>query len=125
LLRPSIQVMDEVDDLQPLFEQCAVTINPLLELRGSSLKVIESLAFGRVCLSTKAGARGHDAAGFRGLVALPSLEAFVDPLAQLLNNEERRLALEPPELDKLTAYRWEQGGRALRSYLAGVMAAAG
>ena len=50
---------------------CALTINPLDGIRGSPVKLVESLAAGRACVSTADGARGfaHDraaGAGHRG-----------------------------------------------------------
>jgi len=118
--RPSIEVVDSVPDVRPLLRACAVTINPQTDLRGSSLKLIESLAAGRVCVTTRTGARGMLTAGFRGIVAVERVSDLTAPLVRLLNDEAHRLALEPPEREKLAPYSWEAAGRELRAYVRAV-----
>lgn len=114
---PSIQVLDQVDDMPDLIRAHAVTINPQESLRGSSLKVIESLAAGRVCVSTRAGARGHLDAGFDALLVADDEVEFAGVLADVLLDETRRLQIERPQHDRLKCYDWvTQGGR-FRDYL--------
>ena len=105
--QPGVRVHDHVEDVGRRLDACAVTINPLGQTRGSCLKVIESLAAGRVCVSTVAGARGFLRDGFRSLVAVPRVEDFLEPLGLLLSEEARRLELEPPQTALLERYRWE------------------
>jgi glycosyltransferase involved in cell wall biosynthesis len=114
---PSIEILEYVEDVHPLLQACALTINPQAELRGSSIKVIESLAAGRVCVSTRAGARGRLDANFRGLVAVERVEDFAAPIIQLLTDEDERVALEVPEPDKLASCSWEAAGDELRAYI--------
>ncbi len=103
---PSIKVLDTVDSIDLLLQACALTINPQAELRGSSLKVIESLAGGRVCVSTEAGARGHAQHGFAGLAIAPMLADFTALLTTLLLADAHRIALEQPDLARLQACGW-------------------
>lgn len=113
----SIRVLEYVEDLRPIFESCALTINPQPELRGSSLKVLESLAAGRVCVSTRAGARGAIAAGFRALIVADDLESFAEEIIRLLNDEPYRLATEAPESEKLEHFSWGRAGLTLADYV--------
>ena len=63
-----VTVLEHREDVAALLSASALTLNPLTGIRGSSIKVIESLAAGRVCVSTGDGARGFIDAGFAGLV---------------------------------------------------------
>ena len=115
--RPSIEVVDSVDDVRPWLAACAVTINPQTELRGSSLKLVESLAAGRVCVTTRAAARGMPVEDFAGIVAVPRVRDFTVPLVWLLLDEARRLALERPDAQRLAPYSWAAAGDELRAYV--------
>ena len=117
MLRPSIRILEQVDDIEAAYLEAAVSINPQRSLRGSSLKVIESLAIGRACVSTATGARGHDADGFRGLVVVPCVEEFLAPLVHLLTHEAERIAIERPDAQKLERHTWDAAGRRLRAYV--------
>ncbi len=116
---PSIEVLEQVPDLRPLLDHCAMTINPQPMLRGSSLKVIESLAVGRICVSTLEGARGHRALGLPSLVCVPTVADFVEPLAHWLGDEPARLALERPDLGRLARRTWPEIGADLVRHFAG------
>src|SRR5204863_2625681 len=56
--QPGVEVMALREDVAALLGDCALTINPLRRIRGSAIKLIESLTVGRVCVSTVEGARG-------------------------------------------------------------------
>lgn len=122
--KSSITILEYVEDVFPLLESCALTINPQAELRGSSIKVIESLSAGRVCVSTRTGARGWLDSNFKGLVVVDREEDFAAQLIGLLTNEDQRIAKEVPENAKLKAYSWEAAGEELRAYLCGIVDAA-
>jgi glycosyltransferase involved in cell wall biosynthesis len=115
--KSSITILEYVEDVFPFLESCALTINPQAELRGSSIKVIESVAAGRVCVSTRAGARGWLDSNFRGLVVVDGADEFAVQIVDLLTNEAGRVAKEVPEPTKVTACSWEAAGRELRDYL--------
>ena len=73
-----------------LLSASALTVNPLAGIRGSSIKVIESLGAGRACVSTEDGARGFIDAGFAGLLTTASVADMADVVIELLQDEERR-----------------------------------
>ena len=101
-----IEVLESVESIAPYLQQATVTINPQPSLRGSSLKVLESLAAGRVCVSTRAGARGHLQHGFAGLISCPDLSGFGPALHRLLTETPYRHALEKPDPRRLTDCAW-------------------
>jgi glycosyltransferase involved in cell wall biosynthesis len=119
---PSINVVDSVMDMGELLVSGAVTICPLLELRGSSLKVVESLAAGRVCVCTQIAARGWADKGFGALVIVPDLASFAAPLIKLLTDEPYRLACETADLEAVMAFSWEPIGRTFADYIQLVVA---
>jgi glycosyltransferase involved in cell wall biosynthesis len=106
--QPGVYVHDHVDDVAPWLRACAVTVNPIRNNRGTCLKVIESLAAGRVCVSTREGARGFLRSGLDGLIAVDAVSDLTEPIARLLQDEETRLKLEAPDADKLAAFSWER-----------------
>ena len=89
-----IRVYEYVDSVQALLNQCALTINPIGGNRGSCRKVAESLAAGRVCVSTREGARGYLQFGFPSLITCESVEGFAAPLRKLLRDASYRRSIE-------------------------------
>jgi glycosyltransferase involved in cell wall biosynthesis len=104
--QPGVYVYDHVDDVDPWLQACALTINPIRNNRGSCLKVIQSLAAGRMCISTREGARGFLNSGLRSLIVVETVSEFTEAITALLNDEETRLKLEEPEPNKLERYSW-------------------
>lgn len=115
--RLSIRVLETVDSMRALLSQATLTINPQAQLRGSSLKVLESLAAGRVCVSTEAGARGHRELGLSGLKICATLADFADALTDLLLDDARRIALERPDSTILAGCDWSRCAEPLRALL--------
>jgi glycosyltransferase involved in cell wall biosynthesis len=86
----------------------ALTLNPLTGIRGSSIKVIESLAAGRACVSTRHGGRGFIDAGFAGLVITSGVAEMADEVIDLLQDEERRHRIEVPDKTRLAEFQWDR-----------------
>ncbi|MBL8898088.1 MAG: glycosyltransferase [Planctomycetes bacterium] len=105
--QPGVAVHDYVEDVGPWLERSALTLNPQLSIRGSSVKLIESLAAGRVCVSTDDGARGFAQAGFAGLLTAPRIEDFAVLIEELLLDVERRRTLERPDAERLQPFTWQ------------------
>jgi GT2 family glycosyltransferase len=114
--QPGVRLHGYVRDTGPFLEGCAATINPLRGIRGSSLKLIEALSAGRVCVSTIEGARGFVDAGFRSLIAVREVAQMVEPLTNLLLDEASRHDLERPDDKLLARYRWESAGADLAAF---------
>lgn len=102
-----IKIIGAVDDVGPWLEACAVTINPLTATRGSSIKLIESLAAGRVCISTRDGARGFLDADLPGLLVANDVSGMIEPIVRMLSNETERIRLEAPRDHILRSFSWD------------------
>ena len=105
--QPGVQLFGYVESIPALLEQCALTINPISGNRGSCLKVVESLAAGRVCVSTREGARGFLEFGFPSLLAYESIDDFTQPLRKLLGDAGYRRSLERLDEQKRSVLGWE------------------
>jgi hypothetical protein len=106
--QPGVYVHDHVDNIAPWLQASALTINPLRGNRGSSLKLIESLAAGRACVSTRDGARGFLDSGLRGLIVVESVSEFGSAIHDLLYNASKRTELEAPDFNCLSRYTWSR-----------------
>ena len=106
--QPGIDVVGHRDDVAAALRQCTLTVNPLTGIRGSALKLIESLTAGRVCVGTHESARGFTDAGFAGLVTVPDVASMAAPIIELLTFDETRHRLERPQPDLLAPHQWAQ-----------------
>ena len=103
-----VRVANSVGNVSTWLEQCALTINPLAGIRGSSVKLIESLAAGRVCVSTSDGARGFREGILSQLIIVDSVENMFEPILELIRDEPLRLDLETIRRHELEPYSWTQ-----------------
>ncbi len=120
-----VRILEYVDRVEPLLRQCALTINPVRGNRGSCRKVVESIAAGRVCVSTRAGARGCLEYCLPSLVICEEVPDFAAPLRRLLRDVAYRRSLEKLGAEHQTALSWESSRRkvlAMYSALEGRMA---
>jgi GT2 family glycosyltransferase/glycosyltransferase involved in cell wall biosynthesis len=106
--QPGVTVCGHRDDVPRLLARCALTINPLEGIRGSAVKLIESLAAGRACVSTVAGARGFRADAPPGLVTVPDVPSMADAVIALLRDDAARHRIEDPSLGGFDRYGWPQ-----------------
>ncbi len=90
LRQDGVTVHGHRDDVPALLAASALAINPLAGIRGSAVKLAETLAAGRVCISTREGARGFAGAGSAGLVLVDDAAAMRAPVAQLLADRGER-----------------------------------
>ena len=104
--QPGVTVFDFIEDVQPLLQGCSITVNPAKNVCGSSLKVIESLAAGRICVSTRDGGRGLISANLPSLVIVNEND-FAKQIVSLLTDVEHRHCLEVPT-EALHQYSWQQ-----------------
>ena len=107
-----VKVANSVGNISTWLERCALTINPLTGTRGSSVKLIESLAAGRVCVSTSDGARGFREATLSQLIVVDRVENMFEPILELIRDEPLRLSLETIRPLELEPYSWRQSALA-------------
>ena len=113
-----IRVRPFVAQPRAALDACALTVNPIQGNRGSALKVIESLAAGRVCITTEEGARGFRKAGFRSLIGVQGVADMLGPVLTLLRDTSARHALEYPDAKVLARFRWSDAARRLTEHWA-------
>jgi len=111
--QPGVEVFDYVEDVQPFLRDCAVSINPVENIRGSSIKLLETLAAGRVCVSTSDGARGFHDAGLPALLIEKRIEDFGASIERLLLDVAYRHELEAKTEGALADYDWKARGAEL------------
>ncbi|MCP4688360.1 MAG: glycosyltransferase family 4 protein [Desulfobacterales bacterium] len=114
--RDGVEILDFTEDIRGELANASVTINPMKNIRGSSIKVIESLASGRICVTTADGARGYSAAGFKALRIADSGEEFIKELGRLLTDHDLRRGLESPDLNALESYDWKNLAQKQRGF---------
>lgn len=110
-----IEVMDFVEHVRPILDQCSLTINPLHGVRGSCLKVAESLIAGRVCISTNEGARGFSHLNSHALVTADSIAELEDPIRRFFCDVTYRRSRELPAPHILRECSWDASAQRLLS----------
>jgi len=111
--QPGVTVFDYTEHPSYYLERCAVTLNPVWGIRGSSLKLLESVAAGRVCVSTIEGARGFLDERWSSLVTVERVEDMELPLERLLVDPAYRHSLEHLPEVALEAHTWQHSGELL------------
>jgi len=105
LRAPGVEVLGHRDDVPCWLAQCALAINPVAGIRGSAVKLVETLAAGRVCVTTREGARGFTGAS-PALVEVDSISSMAEPIVRLLRNSDERRRLESSERHALDRFGW-------------------
>jgi GT2 family glycosyltransferase/glycosyltransferase involved in cell wall biosynthesis len=109
--QPGVRVLGHRDDVPALLAQSALTINPLEGIRGSPLKVVESLSAGRACVSTEQGARGFAHLGLGALIQARDVAGMRAPIARLLQDDAERHRIERPDAARLAPFQWSACAR--------------
>jgi glycosyltransferase involved in cell wall biosynthesis len=110
-LQQGVEVRGHTNEVQAHLSGCALTVNPLSVMRGSSIKLAESLASGRICVSTEAGARGFRSLKAKSLVVVPEIQDMFEPIRELLTNEAYRIEREAPGEALLSELSWGKQAR--------------
>ena len=108
LRQPDIAVLGHREDVPELLRGATLTINPLQGIRGSAVKLIESLSAGRICVSTREGARGFADRGSAALVTASDVAAMAAPIVDLLRDDATRRAREALDPVLLEPYQWDR-----------------
>ncbi|MCX7063044.1 MAG: glycosyltransferase family 4 protein, partial [Proteobacteria bacterium] len=103
---PGISLVSKFVDPAPYLAAATLTLNPQVAIRGSALKVVESLLSGRCCVSTVEGARGFTNSGLGGLVLANGVADMADAIIALATDPDRRHVLERPERAAIEPFSW-------------------
>lgn len=107
LRQPGIELISAFVDPTPHLAECTLSLNPQIDIRGSSIKLIESLLAGRVCVSTADGMRGFADAGLQALIGSADIAGMAAAIAPLLRDAAARHRLETADSDVLDRYTWD------------------
>lgn len=78
-----------IPNLEDAYEQCIATIVPIYSGGGTCIKTLESLAFSRLCLSTRFGVRGieeDDINKGNGLFVFEDSDTFIGAYEEILHS---------------------------------------
>ena len=81
-----------IEDLEATYAHCLATVVPIYAGAGTCIKTLESMAFGRICLSTPFGVRGLSAVdkdGHNGLFVFNNSDEFMQAFEQSQKIDER------------------------------------
>ena len=113
--QPGVQVLGHRDDVPALLAQCALTVNPLHDIRGSAIKLVESLAAGRICVSTRDGARGFAGDAPPALVHATDVPDMAPSIIELLSDPDARHRKENPHATRWDRFRWSHAATIQRA----------
>jgi hypothetical protein len=92
----SVHTIGYLDDLEPLYDDSKLVINPIFEGTGVSIKLHEALAAGRAVVSTPIGCRGIDPAS--GSILCLNMERgprqAAEQILALLADDQKREAMQ-------------------------------
>lgn len=105
---PSFNVVGEVEEIEPWYRTCRLSIVPLRSGGGTRLKILESMAYGRPVVSTRIGAEGIDITHGKNILIADTPEELADAVALILNDpgKARRMAEEGRKLVE-DRYSWK------------------
>jgi len=103
-----IHVTGRVDDVRPYYQQSCVCVIPLRAGAGTRLKILESMALGRVVVSTSIGYEGIEANDGEHLLVADTADDFAQKTIYLIKNEDQRnkLAINARQLVEVK-YDWD------------------
>ncbi|WP_257389245.1 glycosyltransferase [Tahibacter caeni] len=107
LRQPGVELVSAFVDPTPHLAECSLSLNPQVDIRGSSVKLIESLLAGRVCVSTADGMRGFADAGLQALIGGDDIAGMAAAIAPLLRDAAARRRRETADAERLDRYTWD------------------
>lgn len=102
--------VDRHADLVPIYCAADVFVHPS-EFEGWSMTTVEALACGTAVVAADRGGLGEVARGHALMVADPSVDALVDAIGRVLDDDALRADLRTRARARGRALRWEVGTR--------------
>ncbi|MES2626487.1 MAG: glycosyltransferase [Pseudomonadota bacterium] len=113
LKQSGVRLVAEFVDPAPYLAACSLTINPQQEIRGSALKVAESLLAKRVCVTTRNGARGFTDLQTEALRIADDWSEMSREIARLLSDQDFRHRIESSNEAVRKKLSWDASAEAL------------
>ena len=109
---PGVRLGGYVEDLRPLYRECAVFAAPILSGNGMRVKLLEALSMGMAVVTTPLGAQGFRVRHGEELLIADSPEAFATAVIEVLQDSRRRAELGSRARDLIRKrYDWSVIGR--------------
>jgi glycosyltransferase involved in cell wall biosynthesis len=89
----SVRLLGYVPDIQPHLQRYAIMVNPIRLGAGTRLKLLEAMAAGMACVSTRVGAEGIDVEDGRHVLLADTPSSFADAIERLLDDAALRQEL--------------------------------
>lgn len=104
----NIYITGRVASVRKYYDNATLTIVPLLDGSGSRLKILESMAFGRVVVSTSKGCEGLNVTNNKNIIIEDDKNKFAQRVVMLINDHTIRQMI-ANEARKLVEeqYSWE------------------
>lgn len=105
---PSIEIIGEVEDLEPYYRTSNLCIVPLRSGGGTRLKILEAMAYGRPVVSTTIGAEGTDVKDGLNILIADTPTEIAKAVCRLLEDPDlaKKLAAEGRKLVE-NRYSWK------------------
>jgi glycosyltransferase involved in cell wall biosynthesis len=95
---PKVRVLGWVDNLQTLYRQSAVVINPTMTGTGLKIKTVEALCNGKPLVATPNAVEGLAFEGVAPFMVCDNWPEFAEAVISLLDSDNLRLALQESAL---------------------------
>ena len=87
-----VEYLGFVDNLENLYQKSLATVVPVYSGGGTCIKTLESMAFSRICLSSKFGVRGLPESVInerKGVLIFDTADSFIDAYEAVLDKDYR------------------------------------
>lgn len=112
---PGIEVHESPETLDHLYARASLSVAPLLTGGGTSIKVLESLAYGLPTVAAPVAARGLGLEAGRHLAIAASAREFASACADLLQNPQRAGEMaNAGRMEVARRFTWEKTGATAR-----------
>ena len=89
-----VRYLGFVENLEELYQYCLATVVPIDSGSGTCIKTLESLAYSRICLSTRFGARGLDLTSDLCVYVYTDFSEFSKLFQEMVLNKKNRTKVE-------------------------------
>jgi polysaccharide biosynthesis protein PslH len=122
--RDGVEVVGNVADVSPFYEQFDLAVVPILSGGGTRIKILEAFAFERAVVSTSIGAEGIEAENGVSILLADDPDVFAQSCIDLLRSPERRAEIARAALRLVTEkYSASFSARTLKTSLEDLLSA--